>query len=385
MWWKVVFLALAFAWAAAEPGDPVAQLQRKIDGGETKLVFDASTGYLKSLLEKLNVAISSQVLVFSKSNFQLDLVSPSRPRALYFNDDVYIGWVRGGTDVELAAIDPKLGPVFYTLAQANTPKPKFVRQSSNCIVCHDSSQTTDPIPRLLMLSILPDVRGNALKATAVVTNDKSPFRERWGGWYVTGTHGKQRHLGNTIVRLPASAVTTVSEYAAKANLEEGANITDLTGRLDDTRYLSHHSDIVALMILGHQTHVLNLMTLATYEKSDDGEKIARALLFADEAPLTDPINGTSSFASDFSSRGPRDSKGRSLRDLDLNRRLLRYPLSYVIYSRTFDEMPPSLLADVKRRIRAILTGQDKSPDFAHISAADRGVILEILAETKPGF
>src|SRR5205823_4102839 len=232
--------------------------------------------------------------------------------------------------------------------------------------------------------VLPNSAGNALKAAALITNDQSPLRERWGGWYVTGTHGKQQHLGNTIVRASADDIGDMKKFVAGMNLSTGANITDLSKRFDTKEYLSPNSDIVALMILGHQTHVHNMITSGVYEIhdaikkgmtdkmqdiiKDAGEPIVRAMLFSEEAQLTEPVSGTSSFASDFMSRGPRDSKGRSLRDLDLKHRLLRYPMSYLIYSKSFDAMPSELKDYVTRRFREVLTGQDTSPMFSNLSA-----------------
>jgi len=118
---------------------------------------------------------------------------------------------------------------------------------------------------------------------------------------------------------------------------------------------------------------------------DAGERIVRAMLFAGEAQLAEPVRGTSGFAEEFIRRGPRDSKGRSLRDLDLEHRLLRYPLSYLVYSKSFDGIPGELKDYVYRRFREVLTGKDKSEGFKHLSEQDRTSILEILRETKPGF
>jgi len=252
-----------------------------------------------------------------------------------------------------------------------------------------------------MLSVLPNPDGNALKAAALITNDKSPLRERWGGWYVTGTHGAQRHLGNTIVRARADDVDDMKKFIGRLDLNAGANVTDLSKRFDTKEYLAPTSDIVALMVLGHQTHVHNMITSGVYEMrdavtkgmtgkmseivKDAGEPIVKAMLFCEEAPLTDPVAGTSNFTAEFTARGPRDSKGRSLRDFDLKHRLLRYPMSYLIYSKSFDDMPGELKEYVERRFREILSGQDTSPEFAHLSADDRTAILEILHDTKPGF
>jgi hypothetical protein len=386
---------------AIPPGgiDPVARLQQKIDNGEVVLQFDAKHGYLSSLLKDLNIPVSSQSLVFSKSSEQEAVISPQTPRALYFNDDVYVGWVQGGA-IELAAVDPKSGSFFYTLTQENNPHPKFERHTTNCVGCHDSSE--DPsrlIPRLLMLSVLPDRQGKAINAAAVVTTDRSPFRERWGGWYVTGTHGKQTHMGNQTFSAPAREITSIPDYIANLDLTPGANVTDLSSRFDTRPYLVPHSDIVALMVLAHQTHVHNLITFATYRlqaalESDAkaetaslvkelAEPVVRAMLFSGETALTDPIAGTSGFAAEFVKPGPRDSRGRSLRDLDLKTRLLRYPLSYVIYSDAFNQMPAALKDYVYRRLREVLNGEDKSAAFAHLSASDRENILAILKDTKP--
>ena len=387
--------------ASAVTLDAVARLQQKIDTGAVTLQFDARHGYLSSLLKDLNIPVSSQTLVFSKSSEQEAAISPQTPRALYFTDDVYVGWVQGGA-IELAAVDPKSGSFFYTLTQEKDAHPKFERHTSKCVGCHDSSE--DPaklIPRLLMLSVLPDREGNAINGAAVVTTDRSPFKERWGGWYVTGTHGKQTHLGNQTFRAPARELTSIPEYVATLDLAPGANVTDLTGRFDTTPYLIPQSDIVALMVLAHQTHVYSLIMFATYSLQaalelnakaettslvkEVAEPVVRAMLFSGETVLTDPIVGTSGFAAEFVKQGPRDRRGRSLRDLDLKKRLLRYPLSYVIYSDAFNQMPAVLKDYIDRRLREALSGEDKSPAYAHLSMTDREDILAILKDTKPDF
>jgi hypothetical protein len=107
------------------------------------------------------------------------------------------------------------------------------------------------------------------------------------------------------------------------------------------------------------------------------------LLFRGEAPLTAKLQGTSSFADEFAARGLRDPQGRSLRDFDLQRRLFKYPCSYLIYSRPFDELPVEMKDFVLRRLWEVLSGADQSKDFAHLSDEDRSAIREILLATKP--
>jgi hypothetical protein len=394
-------LAPVAAVAPTEPLDAVARLQAQIDSGAVTLQFDAARGYLASLLRALHVPVSSQVLVFSKSSEQEAVISPQTPRALYFNDDVYVGWVQGGA-IEVAAMNPKSGAFFYTLPQVKDARPTFEHHTSKCVGCHDSSEDpTTLIPRLLMLSVLPDREGKAINSLALVTNDHSPFKERWGGWYVTGTHGRQTHMGNQTFTRPQLDVTSIPDYIVNVDLSRGSNVTDLSSRFDTKPYLTSGSDIVALMVLAHQTQVENLMMFASYRlaaavKADPGadtaaivkqvgEPIVRALLFSGEAPLSDSIVGTSGFAAEFEKDGPRDTHGRSLRDLDLKTRLFRYPLSFVIYSEAFDQMPKPITEYVHRRLHEVLGGQDQTIPFAHLSTVDREAIRGILQDTKPGF
>ncbi|MCY2994590.1 MAG: hypothetical protein NTY19_43005 [Planctomycetota bacterium] len=384
--------------------DPVARLQRAIDAGQAQLTYDDRHGYLESVLNSLNISPASQVLVFSKTSFQRQRISPKTPRSLYFNDDVYIGWVQGGEVLEGASVDRDLGTIFYTLEQEPKGKPKFVRDRGDCLSCHASANTRN-VPGLLVRSVYSSPSGLPhFGAGTFRTNHSSPLKERWGGWYVTGTHGTQRHLGNV--------VSQDSEHPDQLDLEAGANLTDLTSRCDVSPYLRGHSDIVALMVLEHQVDLHDLITTANYEArlalrdaavlnkmlnqpadtispsihrrlESAGDKVLKYLLFVDEAPLTDRIWGTSGFAEEFAARGPCDQQGRSLRQFDLQRRLFKYPCSYLIYSASFDALPPQVKQHIYRRLQEILTGQDADKDFAHLSAADRQAILEILRATKP--
>ncbi|HVQ65498.1 MAG TPA: hypothetical protein VMT78_13245, partial [Terriglobia bacterium] len=327
------------------PTDPVARLQRRVDSGELTLEFDPRLGYLPAILRALNIPTSSQSLVFSKTSFQFTQIAPGRPRALYFNDDVYVGYVQGSRTLEFAASDPKLGAVFYTLEEDEKVQPRFQREVYFCLICHESSTVTGGVPGFMTLSVLPDKEGNAIRsAPANAMSDQTPFNERWGGWYVTGTHGTQRHRGNTVLSLNAASMLSRMDWS------KGANITTLDERVDTSWYLTPHSDIVALIALTHQTRIHNLITRANYEtlraieeeKAHGGmtrpgegyssiteeriraavDPLVRGMFFVNEAPLTDSVRGVSGFTADFEKSGVRDSRGRSLKDLDLNRRFL---------------------------------------------------------------
>jgi len=389
----------------APVSDPVTRLQSQIDAGEVQLEYDVDHGYLPSVLKALGVSAESQTLVFSKTSFQRERISPSRPRALYFNDDVYVGWVQNGPVMEISAVDPQQGAIFYTLTQRAAERPQFIRDRGDCLSCHASSRTWD-VPGHLVRSVYTAPDGQPhFGAGTFRTNHGSPFSERWGGWYVTGTHGAQRHMGNVVA----------ADEAHPENLdrEAGANLTDLSSTVDTSPYLTRHSDLVALMVLEHQTDMHNLITRANYdarralrdgrimnqllEQPEDhisestrrridnaGERLLKYLLFVDETALTAPIHGTSRFAEQFTAMGPRDSQGRSLRDFDLQQRIFRYPCSFLIYSDAFDALPDPLQEYLDRRLWEILTGRDTSETYAHLSPDDRKAILEILQQTKPG-
>ena len=324
------------------------------------------------------------------------------PRALYYNDRVSVGFVRGGDVLEIASHDPKQGVVFYTVDQEQTYKPKFERADS-CLQCHQSGGTLG-VPGLFVSSVFPDPSGMPLfQNGTMVVNQTTPFEKRWGGWYVTGTHGKQTHRGNAVVR--------DRNQPDQLETEGTLNRTDLTRSFDTGAYLSPHSDIASLMVLEHQTHMINLITRVGYETrmalhssqvinkalgepvdqlsesttrriNNAAEELLEYMLFTEEAPITEPIRGTSGFAEVFAKAGPRDKQGRSLRDIDLTRRLFRYPCSYMIYSEAFDSMPEAARDRILRRLREVLSGDNKNPAFKNLSPEDRQAILEILTNTK---
>ena len=433
----------------ADLTDPVARLRERIAVGDANLVFDGERGYLDSLLAALEIDAASQLLVFSKTSLQVRGITPETPRAIFFNDAAYVAWTRDVPTIEIASMDPNLGPVFYTLEQRAAADAPFERQLGRCLRCHDSySLTGGGVPRFILGSGYIGTDGNLVSHEGwILTSEQTPLRNRWGGWYVTGRHGDQVHLGNLIVR----------DVAALQNLDSlrVGNITDLDAFLDTSPYPARYSDIVALLAIEHQVALQNLITRVNYDTrtaleaadepggvgqerpvpdvgggeaaesaaggitadgiatvgtttdgtaadgtatdgtaaddvtggvvADIAEPLVRAMLFADAVELAGPIEGTSGFAEQFEARGLRDSAGRSLRELDLTRRVFRYPLSYLIHSEAFDALPDVARTYIYSRIDEILAGDDPSGDFAHLSQADRTAVREILAETRDEF
>jgi hypothetical protein len=376
--------------------DAVAGLNRRIQDGRVQLTRErGEQGYLRAVLETLDIPVESQMLVFSKTSLQSSLISPENPRAIYFNDTVALGWVRGGI-IELASQDPRQGTMFYVLTEDSPGRPQFSRRA-DCLRCHHSFNSLD-VPGMLVRSVFPARDGTGLfQFGNHLTDHRSPMEERWGGWYVTGVHGSMRHIGNATVTDMSNPELMVTERTL--------NVERLAGRLDTSGYLSPHSDIVALMVFEHQMRMMNLLTRVGWEfrlashlersrgkrnanmeriLADSTSELVDYLLFIDEAPLNARVQGTSGFAAKFSARGPKDRRGRSLRQLHLETRLMRHPCSYMIYTPAFDALPSDAKEAIYKRMWQILSGRVRDPQYARLSPEDRQAIVEILRDTKPG-
>ncbi len=374
-------------YSASTPDDPVARLAARLQSGEAKLAWDDTFGYLPGLLEALHIPKSSQTLVFSKTSLQRRLISPENPRALYFNDDVYIGYIPGSEVMEISAVDPRLGGIFYALEQEKQRKPKFTR-SADCLQCHGGQRSLG-VPGHILRSVPTDPTGELNTAQEIGDMDHcAPLADRWAGWFVTGKSGAQTHRGNLI------GEKDFQRHAAEPGWR--GNLTDLSAFFEPAKHLAPGSDIAALMVLQHQTHMHNYIARLNFETQQmtamyghirylkpQTDAFLRCLLFTEETPLIEPLEGSADFLRDFPAPGPRDSRGRSLRDLDLCTRLFKYPCSFLIYSPAFDALPPLMRDSILARLHAILTGSDPDPQFAKITAEDRRAILEILRETKP--
>jgi hypothetical protein len=380
-----------------ELSDPVAKLEQRIEQGRTTLEYDPAHGYLTSVLKLLDVPVESQTLVFSKTSFQYPKISPEHPRALYFNDDVYVGSVHEGKAVEIVSFDPMQGAIFYLLDERKAEHPAFQRAELDCTQCHIAAGTRG-VPGVLLRSVVPTATGTLLAgAKSFITDQESPIDERWGGWYLTNTPSGAAGMANAVVVKPGDPSGDVA-----------AALAPLAPQFSPSAYLSGSSDVVAHLVLAHQTQMHNLITLtnyktrlAMYARSDSplpdsirqqferpAEQLLRYLLFANEAPLNGfegpKLIANSPFARSFSARGPRDPKGRSLRDLDLTGHIFRYPCSYLIYSEAFDQLPEPAKTYVYHRLFQILTDKETEGDFARLSTHNRRDVLEILLATKRG-
>ena len=366
----------AIAYSTAPVDNAISALERNLRQGRTALRFDAETGYLRSLLDALSIPVESQVLVFSPTSFQARRITRTNPRAVYFNDHIAVGYVRGGDILEIAVQDPRQGALFYTLPQIATPSPVLTRDDK-CLSCH-LSWDTRAVPGFFVQTVFPR-RSDHEYANGFIVDHRVPFDERWGGWFVTGTR-VPRSMGNQELLQPKMPPDGPSPVDAATS--------SLDGRFDRRGYPTLFSDVVALMLLEHQVHAINLITRAGWEHRVGSPHVRAAvdelvdyLLFVDEAPLPHPVKGSSGFAESFSAQGPRDRQGRSLRELDLSTRLLRYPLSYMIYSPGFVGLPPQVKSMVRSRLDEVLSGKNASRKYGHLTAATRRAIQDILRDT----
>ena len=330
--------------------DPVARL----DPGKLK-------SDLRCVLDALHVPVESQIAVFSKTSLQAPLIGPNNPRTIFFNDSVAVGWMKGGF-IELAALDPRQGVQFYTFDPRSYAPPRF-EKGRDCLRCHVGEATLD-VPGLVVRSTYtaPDGSPMLIYGGSAVDH-RTPIEDRWGGWFVTGSVGKVHHLGNAVIR---------AQGDPKA-------MEPLHGKTD--------SDVEALMLFDHQMHMANLIIRIGWDARagagglvESAKELVDYMLFVDEAPLPGKLEGK--FAEVFGKNAIRDSKGRSLRDLDLQKRLLRYPCSYMIYSEAFDALPGEAKDAIYKRLWQILSGREKDKKYARLSVTDRRAVTEILRDTK---
>lgn len=393
------------------------RLQQKLDSGEVKLRWEPGFGYLRSLLRALEIDVSSQTLVFSRTSLQTRVIGEQTPRAIYFNDDTYVGFVQNSDLVEFAAVDAKAGVVFFGMRNRQDEAPKIEREGSRCLACHDTfSMKGGGVPRVMVLSApVADPSDTRQVESAFEVDDRTPIAERWGGWYLSGWYmksgiGTAQHLGNLPLR---SAANAADNAVMQALMDTRVNRGDLVGYFPTDAYLTDTSDVVALLVMEHQTFVQNLITRAQYklrgtlaagevaklasrrwsqltpaeqkEIKPVLEPLVRAMFFADAEPIEGKVVTSSGFTDRFALRGPQDEEGRSLRDLALDGRLLRHPLSYMIYTESFNALPAYARDYVDQRIVEVLQGKDATGIAAKLPAAEREAIGQILKDTLPRF
>ncbi len=393
------------SYSATQPADIISRLQARLASGQLKFT-GTDREIVQRLLRELEISIESQVLVFSKTSFQRARIRPDSPRALYFSDTTYVGWVPGGL-MEVTSMDPSLGPVFYSFDPRadNATERRFVRDP-DCLRCHGGNFVPH-IPAVFARSVFADEEGEPLlRQGTEVVDSRTPFEQRWGGWYGTGKHGKALHRGNIIAQEKNDKLV--------ANFATGANITDLSPYFTTARYLRPNSDIVALLVFEHQLAVHNALTRAAFscrrmlqyqkslqqnlkepvteEPSYDSVKavfetatreVVDCLLFKDEARLPGGIEGNAEFPRAFQASSRRAPDGGSLKELELKGHVFKNRCSYLIYSESFLGLPAVLKRRIFERLAGALRPANPDARYAYIPADERLRIVSILRRTHP--
>jgi hypothetical protein len=392
-------------YSATAASNAVSALEQRLKAGSWRLATGDSSQAVTSLLAALQVPAASQVLVFSKTSLQRKLISPRNPRAIYFSEDCYVGWVPGGL-MEVAVTDPRLGLAFYQLDARAETQPVRIERDADCLSCHGGSLTRD-WPGLMVRSMFVDERGEPItSAGSFLIDHESAFAERWGGWYVTGQHGSALHMGNVFAREQRDGATL--------DRQAGANRAELSGLFPTERYPCVGSDLVALLVLEHQVGLHNRLVQAAlrtrrwlhYQESlakelgepasseptgtalkvieSESERVVDYLLFRQEMVLPEGgVRGHASFQDAFRQHRHVDPEGRSLKDFDLRTRLFTYRCSYMIYALAFDVLPDVLKTRIYQRLHDALFAPSPPARYRYLGDSERRAIREILAATKP--
>jgi hypothetical protein len=370
------------------PQDKFTRLRDDIESGKILLDRSSELAFLRSLLKALDIPVSSQMLVFSTTSLQLSLISPSNPRAVFFNEEVYLGFIPGGR-IEIVALDPTLGAIFYIFDMPLNGAAMTIERTGRCMNCH-AGDDTGHVPGIVIKSVMPGPNGGSLDAFRIAQSGHGiPFTERFGGWHVTGEHGITNHLGNLTGQYKEGTLTQLSNPHGK--------------RFRVEKYPAPTSDILPHLLHEHQAGFVNRAVEATYrartiefvsegkltaeqtrELDEQARILTRYLLFADEVVLPPGgVIGDETYRKEFQVNRRATASGLALKDFDLQTRLFKHRCSYMIYSPVFDGLPSSVKQRVFARVKNVLSGKDS--EFAYLPAAERQAIRQVLIATLPEF
>ena len=376
------FLLFAFlggvAWGQETSGrrDRVSRLLDAVGRGEISVEAPDELGFLRKLLAALEVPVSSQMLVMTATSLQKQMISPRRPRALYFNEDTYVGYVPGGR-VEILSLEEDEGLHLGIFDRAVTGRMPTLRHNENCLTCHQPPELGGAVG-LVIESVVPTIHGGGMRAyRREQTGHGIPLGERFGGWLLTDAPDFP-HQGNRIVDLSG-------ESPRDRILKPGE-------LYPWSQYPVATSELLPQLLQEHQAGAINRCAVAaqrlaaTRERArvlaEEARTLARYFLFADEAPLPPGVQASAEYGAAFAANR-RAVGGAALKDLDLQTRLLKYRCSYMIYTPAFTGLPEDLrVATLGEIARALRTS---APEYAYLPATEKGTLRAILTATVPGF
>lgn len=380
------FRSAPHSYLDAQPKDRFAELLARAQKGDVKIDTSSDKAFLSSVLGALNIPVSSQIMVFSASSLQSEIINPRNPRALYFNEDTYVGWVPGGL-IEIIAADPQMGPMFYVFNRLRPGGPvPDVQRSQKCMNCH-AGNATRRLPGLIAESLLVSRAGSSLETyRRDVQGHQIPLEDRFGGWHLTGEH----HLPSTranMMGVPSGGKTE------KVPVPPG-QFSDLSLHLLPT------SDILPHLIHEHQIGFENRLVYAIYtlrqlkhegkgmldaaakaEIEERAQELARYIMFADEAKFpAQGMIGDAAYTQDFLRDRKATKAGLSLKDLDMKTHIFKHRCSFMLYTDTWREAPKELKERVYYHMAGYLREQPDA-QHAHLAPGERRAIRDILKET----
>ena len=366
--------------------DRFTKLKADLESRRIPLDHSSEKAFVLSLLKALNIPASSQMLVFSTTSLQLRFITPRNPRAIFFNDGLYVGYIPGAK-IEILSMDPELGAIFYMFDIPTDSRPIAVERSERCVNCH-TKEDTGFVPGIVIKSVIPGPTGGSLKTfRKEQTGHSIPFAERFGGWYVTGDRGLASQWANVIGRYSGDDI-------AKTVITPGQ-------LFDFAKYPAATSDILPQLVHEHQAGCANRILQASYrartafhldkggltpahyaELDEQARTVTRYLLFADEVPLpTGGVDGDAAFKADFVKAARALPGGASLREFDLRTRLFKYRCSYMIYSPEFAGLPARMKQQIYLHLRAALSVEKPMKEYAYLPVAEKQAIRAILKGT----
>lgn len=364
------------------PTDRFSRWKTRFEAGEVPLDRSSERAFLLGLLDALRIPVSSQLWVYSTTSLQLSRIGPSSPRAIYFTDDLSVGFIPGGR-IEILALDPDLGGVFYIFDIPRPGGPVVVERANRCMNCH-AGEDTGFVPGWSVRSVVPAVGGGSLDAfRGGRTGHDIPLAERFGGWHVTGADGFTNHWGNRLGSMEGGVVVP-SPLPPRSRFEPG-------------RYATDTSDLVAHLVFEHQAGFVNRAVEAQYrvrthlytdvggltdahraEVDAQALGLVRYLLFADEVPWPSGLRlGESPYCKAFEAAGTVPALGR-LRELDLERRLFRLQCSFMVGTPVFTGLMEPLRASVMRELASALDPSREHPASRHLPASEKSEIRLVL-------
>ncbi|MFZ4765861.1 MAG: hypothetical protein ACOYMN_12995 [Roseimicrobium sp.] len=371
-----------------EPDDPFSKFIARVEKGEVKLDARASEkDFVAAFLRALEVPASSQLWVFSGTSLQSGRISPHTPRAIYFNEETYVGYVPGG-QMEISSLDPERGMIFYIFDIPRDGGNVRFQRSERCMNCH-AGDAQFKLPGLAGESVIPGPNTGSLDAfRRGLSGHTIALEDRFGGWVVTGAPASLQHHGNATGDLNAGKMTLTS-------VKPGTDF-------DPQRYPAPTSDLLAHLVFEHQVGFTNRVTEARYLtrammaagkgrlRNEDAKvldakaaELASYLLFANEATLPrEGITGDSAFKTDFLRNRKAAPDGTSLKDFDLHTRIFKHRCSYMLYSRVFTTLQPEFKKLVYAKLSAAV-GETSAREYNYLPLPEKRAIRAIVGATLP--